>query len=74
MRIDFHSLQSRLVLLLRERVRSGEISERALARKTGLSQPHLHHVLKGTRLLSLEKADQILHHLHLDVRDLIDME
>jgi len=72
MPLDFHTLQSRLILLLRERVRSGEVSERSLARATGISQPHLHHVLKGTRLLSCEKADQILHQLHLDVRDLIE--
>ena len=45
---------------LRSRVRSGEVTERALAQLAGLSQPHLHHVLKGKRHLSLAKADAIL--------------
>jgi hypothetical protein len=69
--INFQGLQSRLVIHLRQRVRSGEISERSLARVTGLSQPHLHNVLKGKRFLSFEKIDQILHQLHLDLLDFI---
>jgi hypothetical protein len=56
---------------LRRRVRNGEVSERGLALMAGLSQPHLHHVLKGKRKLSLAKADAILHHLRLDLLDLI---
>jgi hypothetical protein len=34
--------------MLRERVMNGEISERRLAQLTGISQPHMHNVLKGT--------------------------
>jgi transcriptional regulator with XRE-family HTH domain len=71
MPLDFRQLQLRLITHLRERIRSGELSERRLARITGISQPHLHNVLKGTRLLSVEKADQILHHLQLDLNDLM---
>jgi len=74
MAMDFQRLQSRLIMNLRERVRSGEISERSLARVTGISQPHLHNVLKGKRLLSVEKADQILRQLHLDLADLMNMD
>jgi transcriptional regulator with XRE-family HTH domain len=74
MAMDFQRLQSRLIANLRERVRSGEITERSLARVTGVSQPHLHNVLKGKRLLSAGKADQILRHLHLDLADLMDKD
>jgi hypothetical protein len=72
MPINFQGLQTRLVVHLRHRVRSGEITERSLARVTGLSQPHLHNVLKGKRFLSVGKSDQILHQLHLDLMDLIE--
>jgi hypothetical protein len=43
---------------------------RSLARITGISQPHLHPLLSGSKALSLEKANQILRHLHLDLVDL----
>ena len=44
-------LRGRLVLRLRDMVRNGELTERALARTTGVSQPHIHNVLKGKREL-----------------------
>jgi transcriptional regulator with XRE-family HTH domain len=72
MAIDFEGLRRQLILNLRERVRTGEITERRLARVTGVSQPHLHNVLSGKRLLSIEMADQILRHLHLELLDLLD--
>ena len=71
-RVDFRLLQMRLVSHLRARVRNGELSERALARLAGISQPHVHNVLKGTRLLSADLADQILHRLRIDLIDLLD--
>lgn len=74
MTINFQGLQTRLVVHLRHRVRSGEITERSLARVTGISQPHLHNVLKGKRFLSVGKSDQILHQLHLDLMDLIETD
>jgi hypothetical protein len=51
-------------------VRNGEISERGLARIAGISQPHIHNVLKGTRLLSVDMADQMLRRLRIDLADL----
>jgi predicted transcriptional regulator len=72
--MNFYDLQQRLLNDLRRRVRSGEITERRLARQTGTSQPHIHHVLKGKRLLSMQKADEILSHLRLDLLDLVDVE
>lgn len=70
--MNFKHLEHRFVCELRERVRSGAVTERGLARLTGVSQPHIHNVLKGKRFFSLEKADQVLRSLGLDVLDLID--
>jgi transcriptional regulator with XRE-family HTH domain len=70
--MNFRDLQNRLAKNLRERVRSGEITERGLARLTGVSQPHIHHVLKGKRLLSPDMADQVMGHLRMDILDLVD--
>ncbi|MBZ5729078.1 MAG: helix-turn-helix domain-containing protein [Acidobacteriia bacterium] len=72
--MNFQELLRRFTAHLRERVRSGEVSERSLARLTGVSQPHLHNVLKGQRDLSLEKADEMLRRLGLDLLDLIEPE
>jgi hypothetical protein len=70
--MNFQELQQRLIADLRERVRSGEATERGLARMTGVSQPHMHNVMKGKRLLSLGSTDQILRHLGIEVLDLVD--
>jgi transcriptional regulator with XRE-family HTH domain len=69
--MDFRLLQMRLVTHVRARVRNGEISERALARITGISQPHIHNVLKGNKVLSMDKADQILQRLRINLLDLL---
>jgi hypothetical protein len=68
----FQMLHTRLVNHMRARVRSGELTERRLARLTRVSQPHLHNVLKGVRLLSPEMADQVLVELQLNALDLLD--
>jgi len=70
--VYFHDLQRRLVSHLRTLVRSGVATERGLARLTGISQPHMHNVLKGKRLLSLEMADQVVAQLRLDLLDFIE--
>ena len=72
--MTFCDLHERLIENLRQRVRSGEMTERGLARATGVSQPHIHHVLRGKRLLSAVTADQILRRLQMDVLDLIELE
>src|SRR5688572_10422469 len=68
----FIDLQTLLLEGLRTRVRNGELTERGLAKLVGVSQPHIHNVLKGTRLLSMNLADQILTHLNLSVFDLVE--
>src|SRR5688572_10351946 len=65
-------LQAALLDSLRTRVRNGELTERGLARLVGVSQPHMHNVLKGHRFLSQDLADQILQSLHISVLDLLD--
>lgn len=69
--MDFRLLQIRLVSHVRARVRNGELTECALARITGISQPHIHNVLKGTRLLSMHMADQLLQRLRINLADLL---
>jgi transcriptional regulator with XRE-family HTH domain len=65
-------IQRRLVAHLLKRIRNGELSERALARLVGVSQPHLHHVLHGKRSLSIKTTDEIMHQLKMDIFDLIE--
>jgi len=72
--MDFHQLQMRFVAFLRERVRSGELTERGLARITRVSQPHIHNVLKEKRFLSMEMSDKMLCRLRMDVLDLMGTE
>jgi Cro/C1-type HTH DNA-binding domain len=71
--MDFETLQRRLLSRVRDCVRNGELTERGLARMIGISQPHMHHILKGARALSLEIADRILRHLDWTVLDLLEV-
>jgi transcriptional regulator with XRE-family HTH domain len=72
--MTFHELQQRLIQELRQRVRSGAATERGLARLSGISQPHLHNVLKGKRVPSMDKADELLRQLQIDVLQLVPPE
>ncbi len=54
----------------RERVRSGELSERRLARLIGVSQPHMHNILAGKRALTPEVADRVLEALGISLASL----
>jgi len=72
--VCFELLHSRLLDYLRGRVKSGELTERKLARMAGVSQPHMHNVLKGTRVLSTPKADVVMLNLRLNVLDLLGEE
>ena len=70
--MDFQLLQGRLIAHIRARVQNGEITERSLARLSGISQPHLHNVLKGARSLSPTVADKILPHLRIDLLEVAE--
>jgi predicted XRE-type DNA-binding protein len=69
--LGFHQLQGRLIATVQERIRSGEITERRLAHRIGISQPHVHNVLKGKRVFSIPALDAVLFELRLDVIDLL---
>jgi hypothetical protein len=66
-RVFISDLLAGVTALARQAVHSGAISERALARQAGLSQPHLHNVLKGVRALSPASADQLMRALDITV-------
>jgi transcriptional regulator with XRE-family HTH domain len=70
--MGFETLQRRLLARVKNRVQNGELTERGLARMTGISQPHIHHILKGVRGLSVENADRILLQLNMSVTDLLE--
>jgi transcriptional regulator with XRE-family HTH domain len=72
--LNLEEIQRRLLETLRERVQNGELTERGLARSAGISQPHVHNVLKGVRNLSLELIDLVLKSLDCSVLDLCTLE
>jgi hypothetical protein len=67
----FQDLHARLIDYLNDCLRSGQLTERGVAKRAGISQPHLHNVLKAKRLLSWRTADALLQELQLDVLDLM---
>lgn len=67
-------LQRRIIDNLNARIHNGDVTERDLARLTGLSQPHIHNLLSGARLLTVRCADQILERTGLSVLDLLEPE
>ena len=69
--LTFEDAQLRLLAYIRNRIRNGELTERALARQIGISQPHVHNALKGVRTLSPKILDSILRHFRLSLLDLL---
>jgi hypothetical protein len=69
--VYLHDLHGKLVDLAREKVRAGQFTERGLARLCGMSQPHMHNVLKGIRSLSTNSADRLMTALGIKVPDLL---
>jgi hypothetical protein len=72
--MTFVSVKTRLVVYLHGQLRNGGITERGLATKVGLSQSHIHNVLKGERDLSGEAADRIMEGMGLTVLDLFERD
>lgn len=60
-----------MIDIARQRVRAGQLTERGLARSCGISQPHMHNVLKNIRVLSTGAADRLMHALDIGVSDLL---
>jgi len=69
--MSFEKLLDNLIFVLRERINNGELTERRLAKIVGMSQPHIHNVLKGVRLLTPDLSDRILKGIKLSISDLI---
>ncbi len=72
--MTYQDAQSKLLALVRDRIQNGELTERGLARRIGISQPHVHNVLKGVRNLSSEIFDLILEHFEMSLLDLAPAE
>jgi hypothetical protein len=64
-------LYERLVDVARQRIRSGELTERGLSRLCGVSQPHIHNVLKQIRALSPASADRLMDALGVTLPELL---
>lgn len=74
MTLDFEELLGRLRSWLNRQVHNGALTERGLARRAGLSQSHIHNVLKGVRILTPATADRILEALGLTLLDFLERE
>lgn len=68
--IGFIFLQERLLFEISKKINNGEITERGLARVIGISQPHMHHILKKKRRLPVELADRLLAKFEIDLLSL----
>lgn len=68
--MTYRTAQAKLLAYVRDRLHNGEFTERGLARLIGISQPHVHNVLKGARNLSPEILDSILQHFQMSLLDL----
>jgi hypothetical protein len=69
--VNFRGLQFSLLELVRRKIRNGVVTERGLARLSGLSQPHIHNTLGNIRTLSIESTDRIMTALNITVGDLL---
>ena len=72
--MNFREAQVRLLSALQDRIRNGDLTERGIGRLTGISQPHVHNVLKGVRTLSPDVFDLVLAALNFSLLDLYSKE
>lgn len=69
--VIFRDLLNQCREQVRLRIRNGHATERGLALRAGVSQPHLHNVLKGIRPLSPDLADRLIAQLGITLADLL---
>ncbi len=69
--MNYQDAQLKLLAYVRSQIRNGELTERGFARRIGISQSHVHNVLKGVRNLSPNIFDLLLNYLHLSLLDLV---
>ncbi len=70
--VTLATLRARLLERIRRRIQNGELTERGLARLCAISQPHMHHILKGARTLKVELADEMMRSLAIPLVDLLE--
>jgi hypothetical protein len=68
---SFEDAAGKLLARVRDCVRGGRVSGRALAKLAGLSQPHMHNLLAGKRGMTPGVADRLLDALGLSLRDIL---
>jgi len=68
--MSFKLLKANLLTHVRLLVRNGDFTEHGLARFLGISQPHMHNVLKGMRPITPDLFDLMLGKFGMDVLDL----
>ncbi len=73
-RLTLATLQHRLLTAVKHRLNNGEYTERSFSRQTGISQPHMHNVLKGVRGFSTDFGDALLSGLDFSVLDLVETD
>ena len=71
MKLEFADLLNLVRLEVRSRVRNGQMTERGLAGKAGVSQPYLHKILKGLRPMTPVLADRLLREMGFGLVDLL---
>ncbi len=71
--MTFQTLHNQLIREISRRVDAGDTSVSSLARRAGISQPHLHLVLKGKRGFSWDFADRAALVIGLRVEDLVTL-
>jgi hypothetical protein len=71
-KVLFETLLSRLIYLVNLRIQNGEYTERGLARILGVSQSHIHNVLKGALTLRSTLADRLLSKLGISSLGLLE--
>jgi hypothetical protein len=69
--VHIEDLYDRLVDVARQRIRAGELTERGLSRMCGVSQPHMHNVLKSIRALSPGSAGRLMDALGVSLPELV---
>jgi hypothetical protein len=72
--LTFGALLNRLAEQVRNRVRNGDVTERGLAGRVGVSQPFLHNVLKEKRKMTPDLADRLIRELQIDLAALISIK
>ena len=70
-RITVAALLAMVGEMARTHIRNGNTTERGLALLAGVSQPHLHNVLKGARQMTPDLADRLLGELRLGVIEVL---